>query len=127
MIFSEIESNEWRLIEEYNIFNGRQYARKQYAYKKRAQSIATHIDSEWLEMCSFFGFVCCNCESEVIGGIPNKDHIYPISLGGSDSIRNVQPLCRNCNTSKFINVIDYREYYCQRHNILLPDKWRYDG
>lgn len=127
MIFKEFDSQEWQHIEQLNYFNGVQYARKQYAYKKRAQSIETHTREEWLRMCQFFKFVCCNCESEVLGGIPTKDHIYPISLGGTDSIRNIQPLCRECNTSKYVNLIDYREYFCKRHGLVMPMEWRYDG
>lgn len=32
--------------------------------------------------------------------IINKDHITPISLGGADSIANMQPMCYSCNQEK---------------------------
>jgi len=67
---------------------------------REARKKGTHTRAEWLEMLDASGHVCCACGSEVIGGNPTKDHIIPISLGGSDSIRNLQPLCRECNAGE---------------------------
>lgn len=32
------------------------------------------------------------------------DHIYPKSLGGSDDLENLQPMCEKCNCAKGSNV-----------------------
>jgi len=113
------KKGESELIEKYAIFNGFEYSKKWYAYKVRASFHGSHTKEEWLEMARFFGFVCCKCECKVIGGVPTKDHIYPISLGGINSLRNIQPLCRQCNTSK----IDF----CKRNNLAMPEKYKING
>lgn len=46
-----------------------------------------------------FGGRCVKCCQEM-NGFLDKDHVIPIYIGGSDSIDNIQPLCRSCNCSK---------------------------
>lgn len=88
-------------------FNNYVYTRKSYAYLVQARTFGTHTKEEWLELCAKYDFKCCNCKSEVIGTTPTKDHIIPTFLGGSDAIENLQPLCRECNTSKGRKTINY--------------------
>lgn len=83
----------------------------------------THTEDEWLEMCNFFDYKCVKCDCEVIGGVPTKDHIVAISLGGSDSIINLQPLCRQCNAGKTKDVVDYRVIRCLSNGKQMLSKW----
>ena len=38
----------------------------------------------------------------------SEDHITPLSIGGTNDISNIQPLCRNCNAKKWKNIKDFR-------------------
>lgn len=70
-----------------------------------ARTKGTHTAFEWEALKAFHGIQCCRCKGpgEVV-----KDHITPIYQGGSDSIENLQPLCRTCNASKGPENIDHR-------------------
>ena len=37
------------------------------------------------------------------------DHVIPVALGGRNAIENTQVLCRSCNSSKGVKIIDYRK------------------
>lgn len=56
--------------------------------------------SQWFEIKQKFKFRCAMC------GVPEsqtrleKDHVIPLSKGGSKHWTNVQPLCRKCNAIK---------------------------
>jgi hypothetical protein len=89
----------------------------------KAKELGTHTPEQWEEMIAFFNMLCVRCESDTIGA-PNKDHIIPISVGGSDSITNLQPLCKSCNAAKGLkDLSDYRIEYCEAHNLEMPHKW----
>lgn len=56
----------------------------------------THTVEEWLSMVDIFDGKCLKCKVEGVV----KDHIIPVYQEGSDSIQNLQPLCRSCNAAK---------------------------
>lgn len=70
-----------------------------------AQNGGHHTEREWQVLCQQFNGRCakCRCSAPL-----TKDHIVPVSLGGSDNISNIQPLCRSCNSAKGTRIIDYR-------------------
>ena len=59
---------------------------------------------EWRLLCSTYK-VCLRCKKK---RPLTPDHVIPLSLGGSNSISNIQPLCKPCNSSKGTKTIDYR-------------------
>jgi 5-methylcytosine-specific restriction endonuclease McrA len=60
---------------------------------------------QWLELLEACGHRCLAC-----GGAENVsvDHVIPLSLGGSNTIENIQPLCATCNSLKGAAIRDYR-------------------
>ena len=42
---------------------------------------------------------CAYCDQRVEGQ-PDPDHVVPLSRGGSNSITNILPSCRACNSDK---------------------------
>lgn len=68
---------------------------RRYAREKGA--IGSHSLKEWQNLKSIFNQKCAKCgEDKKL----TKDHIIPLSKGGSDYIENIQPLCKNCNSKK---------------------------
>lgn len=74
---------------------------RRYAREKGA--IGSHTLKEWESLKKLFDNKCaiCNLYKKL-----SKDHIIPLSKGGSDYIENIQPLCKNCNSKKH-NKINY--------------------
>jgi 5-methylcytosine-specific restriction endonuclease McrA len=63
-----------------------------------ARKQGIHTKKQWISLLEEFDYRCLRCGCQPLGG-PTKDHIIPISRGGSDSIDNLQPLCFQCNSS----------------------------
>ena len=60
---------------------------------------------EWMAILKKYGGICLRCgSSERL----TRDHVLPISMGGTTTAANIQPLCRSCNSSKNAKYIDYR-------------------
>jgi 5-methylcytosine-specific restriction endonuclease McrA len=60
---------------------------------------------EWKNLCELYGNRCLACHEEKLLTI---DHVIPLSRGGTNTIDNIQPLCRSCNCQKSTKSTDYR-------------------
>lgn len=69
------------------------------AHMVRARSLGTHTKGEWAAKLSCAGGLCTYCKRP-LGRVTHKDHVIPVSRGGSDSIDNVTPACWDCNMAK---------------------------
>lgn len=77
-----------------------------------ARKKGTHTKEEWNALQKACGNRCviCGTHKRALNGVSLcKDHIVPIYRGGSDAIDNIQPVCRQCNTSKGPASKDYRQ------------------
>lgn len=79
--------DEYRLLELNRCHN-------RYA-KKKASGYHTH--SEWAKVVNYFGNSCAYC-----GETHNltRDHVVPLSRGGTNYIENIVCACPSCNSSK---------------------------
>lgn len=85
-----------------------QALRKAAHHRRRAlkrQAEGSYTTQEWQALCAWFGNVCLCCGSADI----TVDHVVPLTRGGSNWIRNLQPLCMSCNTRKRDAIMDYRD------------------
>jgi hypothetical protein len=74
---------------------------------KRKQVEGSHTLEEWNQLCKTYQYMCLCCKSTDVK--LTEDHIIPISMGGTNDIWNIQPLCGSCNSIKHAKTIDYRE------------------
>ena len=79
---------------------------ERYAREKKAEG--SHSFPAWNSLVIGEGYRCVGCQE--IKPL-TKDHMIPLSKGGSDYIWNIQPLCRNCNSKKWakLNIYENKE------------------
>lgn len=92
---------------------------KYYAYlskrkAKKAGGGGSHSAEAWRQMLDLFGHKCLCCSKTQN---LTRDHVQPLSLGGSDDIANLQVLCRRCNKSKYTRRTDFRS----REKVVLAE------
>lgn len=63
---------------------------------------------EWTALKVAYGFRCLACGQHEPDIKLTIDHVLPLSLGGTNAIGNIQPLCGPCNSSKGATEKDYR-------------------
>ena len=78
---------------------------KKYSYKRayRARKYGNggrHTKKEWEGVKEKFFYTCQICGKAEPEVVLTEDHIIPLSKGGDDSIQNIQPLCKPCNSQK---------------------------
>lgn len=83
--------------------------KRREAYHRRRACIAnaegSFTEVEFQVICEKYGNRCLCCGYD---GSLQRDHVIPLSKGGSDWISNIQPLCGKCNSAKGTKNTDYR-------------------
>ena len=75
--------------------------------KRIKQQGGTHSAGEWETLKAQFNWTCPSCKKVEPEIKLTRDHIIPISRGGTDNIENIQPLCKPCNSKKHTQTIKY--------------------
>ena len=65
-----------------------------------------YTSEQWTALCDKYDnhCLCCGKKKKL-----TADHIVPVSKGGTSDIRNIQPLCGPCNSSKGNKSTDFRK------------------
>lgn len=75
---------------------------------RKLEAVGSHTDEEWQVLKVFYDFRCLCCGKQEPHIKLTRDHVIPLTQGGSDAIDNIQPLCARCNSKKTNKHIDYR-------------------
>ncbi len=69
----------------------------------------SHTHQEWRSVMLRDGWKCLRCGNDKT---LSKDHVVPISRGGTNSVENLQTLCVRCNSWKGARTMDFRAPIC---------------
>lgn len=73
--------------------------------RRRARKAKTPLNDltaeQWATLQDTFQHRCAYCTKRCKGKL-TKDHIIPLSQGGSHTLGNIVPACRSCNSKKYV-------------------------
>lgn len=69
---------------------------KMYLYRQK-RAAGSHTLEEYLSKLYMFSGKCAYCRERLAD---TRDHVIPLSKGGTNFIDNIVPACRSCNSSK---------------------------
>jgi 5-methylcytosine-specific restriction endonuclease McrA len=86
---------------------------------KRKEAPLSHTVAEWKAVLRHWKRRCIYCGKKFGRRDVSKDHLIPLARGGDNSIRNIRPACRRCNSSKGTRT--HEEYVTLPNRFRVPD------
>ena len=79
-------------------------------HKRRSlelNALGSYTQEQWDQLRFDYGYTCPCCKKSEPQIKLTVDHIVPLTKSGTNSIENIQPLCKSCNSSKGVRIIRY--------------------
>jgi len=78
------------------------------ARRERERAAGKKITAaEWRDLKTRWGHMCLACGKTEPDVVLHKDHVIPLSMGGTNDVSNIQPLCGPCNLTKLDKTTDW--------------------
>lgn len=87
----------------FGLMRQRIYTKIRSIRMRKAKLTGTHTKEQWDSLQKKHNYKCFYCNGHHPWGL-DKDHIIPISKGGSDLISNIVPSCNKCNSKKGVKI-----------------------
>jgi 5-methylcytosine-specific restriction endonuclease McrA len=95
-------------LEYYKLHPGKSVAASNRRRARKLAAGGSHTEEQWQALKAFYDNKCLCCGQREPAIRLTRDHVIPLTKGGSDSIDNIQPLCARCNAKKNNKKLDYR-------------------
>lgn len=78
--------------------NARALAMRREYTERRKQATGSHTETAWQAKVAAYGHRCAYCGARHKRLI--KEHVVPVSAGGTNDLANLVPACQSCNARK---------------------------
>lgn len=94
--------------------DARREAMERNSLRRRRQLVGSkHSEADWRRLLARFHGRCAYCGARATA----RDHVIPVSRGGSDAIGNILPACTTCNVSKYdLLLVEWRHGYARNRS-----------
>jgi 5-methylcytosine-specific restriction endonuclease McrA len=74
--------------------------RNKYKRRTKVQDAGTYTNEQWQERLAEYNYCCAYCYKPFTIEQLTVDHMIPLSRGGTNTIDNLVPACKSCNSRK---------------------------